>query len=311
MELLLLGLAGLGGLALLLQQKPLPSKEDAEKAFAVLDKDPTDPDANTVFGKYRAFVIGDYEGAMPYLVHSKDTTLKALAEHELNDSYTKSAPQKVGMGDEWVTAAKKFPALGKIFYDRAVQWYGLAWPDLKKEPLWGDKLRERLRKLYLINPNAALPKNLTCPSGWKCPIADTKAARFQGAARSGQSSFAIVGWKSPLPAYGATEQAIDVKPGTYKVSGWVVADGTDQTDSFLVNVQNANGTNLILRPVLIMPDLPWWRRVETEIEVPKDGIRMGISVVVGSKQGMIYVDDVSIKGPDGKELLKNGSFEDR
>src|SRR6267142_2580604 len=92
MELLLLGLAGLGGLALLLQQKPLPTKEDAEKAFAVLGKDPTDPDANTVFGKYKAFVIGDYDGAMPYLVHSKDITLKTLAEHELDSNYTQSAP---------------------------------------------------------------------------------------------------------------------------------------------------------------------------------------------------------------------------
>jgi hypothetical protein len=309
---LILAAAGIVGLAAFLSQaKSLPSEADFKKAQEKLVTTPEDQDANTIVGKYLAFVLGKYDDAMIYLAKSGDKTLRTLAEHERAPLYADTAVKKVGMGDEWVVAAKSFKPLVRIFYDRAATWYGDAWAELKTQPLWGDKLRERLQKIYTVTPGLAAPKNLTCPTGWKCPIADTKAGRSQTAARSGQYSFAITGWKSPLPAYGALEQAVDVKPGTYKISGWAITDGTDADDSFLVNIQNANGTNLVLHPIILAFDKPWWRRVEAELVVPPGGVHMGISVVVGAKQGMIYVDDLSIKGPDGKELLKNGSFEDR
>lgn len=308
----LLGIAGVTGLmALLAPPSSLPSETDYKKALDKLATTPEDQDANTVVGKYLAFVLGRYDDAMVYLAKSGDKTLRTLAEHERAPLYADTAPQKVGMGDEWVTAAKSFKPLYKIFYDRAAFWYAGAWDELKGQPLWGEKLRERLQKIYLLNSAAAAPKQIACPSGWKCPIAETKAGRSNATARSGQFSLAITGWKSPLPAYGAVEQYVDVKPGKYKVSGWVISDGTDADDSFLVNVQNANGTNLQLIPVVFNPDKPWWRRLEAEVTVPAQGVRMGLAVVVGSKQGMIYVDDISIKGSDGKELAKNGSFEEK
>lgn len=308
----LLALGGIAAIAALLSPpSQVPSEADYKKALDKLSTTPGDPDANTVVGKYLAFALGKYDDAMAYLERSGDKTLRTLAEHERAPLYADTAIKKVGMGDEWVAAARSFKPLFRTFYDRASFWYAAAWPDLKTQPLWGDKLRQQLQKIYLVNPTVGAPKNLACPSGWKCPIADTKAGRSQAAPRSGQYSFAITGWKSPLPAYGAVEQAVDVKPGAYKISGWAVTDGTDADDSFLVNVQNANGTNLILHPIILTSDRPWWRYVEADLVVPQGGVRMGISVVVGSKQGMIYVDDLSIKGPDGKELLKNGSFEDK
>lgn len=308
----LLALGGIAALAALLSPpSAVPSEADYKKALEKLQTTPEDPDANTVVGKYLAFALGKYDEAMVHLAKSGDKTLRTLAEHERAPLYADTAVKKVGLGDEWVAAARSYKPIYRAFYDRASVWYGDAWTDLKTQPVWGDKLRQQLQKLYLVNPGTAAPKNLACPSGWKCPIADTKAGRSQAAPRSGQYSFAITGWKSPLPAYGAVEQAVDVKPGTYKISGWAVTDGTDADDSFLVNIQNANGTNLILHPIILMPDKPWWRRVEAELVVPPTGVRMGISVVIGSKQGMIYVDDLSIKGSDGKELLKNPGFEDK
>lgn len=310
----LLALAGIAGIAVLLSPpSSVPSEADYKKALDKLSTTPEDPDANTVVGKYLAFALGRYDDAMPYLAKSADKTLRTLAEHERAPLYADTAVKKVGMGDEWVAAAKSFKPLYRTFYDRAAEkWYGEAWTELKGQPLWGDKLRERFQKIYLVNAAAAAaPKRLLCPSGWKCPIAETKAEHSQAAARSGQYSLAITCWKSPLPAYGAVEQYVDVKPGTYKISGWVISDGTDADDSFLVNIQNANGTNLVLHPMVFSPDKPWWRRIEAELTVPAGGVRMGIAIVIGSKQGMIYADDLSIAGTDGKNLLKNPSFEDR
>ncbi len=308
----LLGIAGVTGImALLAPPSSLPTETDYKKALDKLKESPEDADANTVVGKYLAFVQGRYEDAMIYLAKSGDKTLRTLAEHERAPLYADTAPQKVGMADEWVVAAKSFKPLYRIFYDRAAFWYAGAWDELKGQPLWGEKLRDRMQKIYLLNPAAVAPKQIACPSGWKCPIAETKAGRSNATARAGQFALAITGWKSPLPAYGAVEQYVDVKPGKYKISGWVISDGTDADDSFLINIQNANGTNLVLHPMVFSPDKPWWRRIETEVTVPDKGVRMGLAVVVGSKQGMIYVDEISIKGHDGKELLKNGSFEDK
>lgn len=304
----LLGLAGVA--ALLTPSSAVPTEAEYKKALEKLQTTPEDADANTVVGKYLAFVLGKYDDAMVYFTKSTDKTLRTLAEHERAPLYADTSVQKVGMGDEWVAAAKSFKPLYRAFYDRAAFWYAAAWVDLKDQPLWGAKLRERLQKLYTINP-AVPPKQLACPTGWKCPIAETKAARSNATYRNGQFSFAITGWKSPLPAYGAVEQYVDVKPGKYKISGWVVSDGTDADDSFLVAVQNANGTNVVLHPMVFSPDKPWWRRIESEVTVPANGTRLGLAVVVGSKQGMIYVDDLSVKGADGKELLKNASFEDK
>lgn len=308
----LLALAGIAGLAALLTPpSSLPTEADYNKALDKLKGTPEDPDANTVVGKYLAFVQGKFDDAMVYLAKSGDKTLRTLAEHERAPLYADTAIKKVGMGDEWVSAAKSFKPIYRSFYDRAVFWYAGAWDELKDQPLWGEKLHDRLQKLYTTVPGVPAPRQLACPSGWKCPIAETKAARSNAAARNGQYSFAITGWKSPLPAYGAVEQYVDVKPGKYKISGWMITDGTDADDSFLVNIQNANGTNLLLHPMVFTKDKPWWRRNEAELTVPADGVRMGIAVVIGAKQGMIYVDDLSISGADGKNLLKNASFEDK
>lgn len=308
---ILVALAGIAGTALFLQSKPLPSAEDYRKAKDKLSTEPGDPDANTTAGKYLAFALGDYESAMPFLLRSGNQTLRILAEHETAPLYADTAVQKVGMGDEWVAAARSFKPLFRIFYDRAAHFYSAAYQDLKTQPVWGDKVRERLQNIYLTNPAAGAPKNLSCPSGWKCPIQETKAGRFQGAFRGGNSSFAVVGWKSPLPAYEAIGQVIDIKPGTFKVSAWVVTDGTNADDQLLVAVQNANGNNVILKPVGIPMDQPWWKKVSFEVEAPAGAVRMALALNISSKQGLVILDDVSIKGSDGRELLKNGGFEDR
>src|SRR5579862_9996186 len=110
------------------QTHPLPSEAEFKKAKEQLSSTPDDPDANKIVGKYTAFVLGDYFNALPHLSKSGDKVLKSIADHELDPEHTASNPQKVGMGDEWVLAAKANPPLARLFHDRAAYWYGQAWP---------------------------------------------------------------------------------------------------------------------------------------------------------------------------------------
>src|SRR4029077_3836864 len=163
---ILLALAGIAGVALLVQSKsPLPSEADYNKAKEKLSADPSDPDANTTAGKYLCFVLGDYKSGLPFLQRSSDKTLKTLADHESAPLYTDTGPQKVGMGDEWVVAAKNFKPLYKIFYDRAAQWYAMAWTDL--DEAWKAKLRDRFHKAALFPADwAKRGKTTDRATGW-------------------------------------------------------------------------------------------------------------------------------------------------
>lgn len=307
-----MGLTGIVGAAFFMApSSPLPSDTDYKKAKDRLQEAPDDPEANTVVGKYLCFVQGDYENGLQFLSKSGDKTLQTLAQHELAPLYADTGPKKIGMGDEWISAAKTQKPLFRIFYDRAAYWYGSAWQEMKNQPLWGDKIRERLQKIYTVVPGVSPSKNLVLPTGWKSPYAETKAGRSQAASRSGGYSFQITGWKSPLPSYTAVGQTIDVKPGVYKISAWAITDGTDQDDGFLLSIQNAAGNNLVLKPVMVPKDQPWWRKFTAEVEVPPEGSRIALAFNVNSKQGTTFLDDWSVKGVDGKELLKNPSFEDR
>lgn len=312
MELLLLGLAGLGGLALLLQSKPLPSKEDAEKAFDKLDKEPLDPDANTTFGKWKAFVMGDYAGAMPYLVHSKDATLKNLAEHELDETRTVTAQQKVAMGDEWVAAAKKLPALNKIFYDRASQWYVKAWPDL--EGPWKVKLRDQAKKLAAARPPGSPRKGL--PTGW------VETAGMSGIppvldgtiSRTGSISAKLLPPEEKAKTGSASILRTDLIPIQVKpveLLAYTLSDGTDNgTDRVAIGFFDAGGNSLAYHQAFLPNDLPFWTPVTIKATPPDKAARMDVEFWQYSKKGNIWIDDVSIK-VEGKDIMKNGSFEDR
>lgn len=312
MELLLLGLAGLGGLALLLQSKPLPSKEDAEKAFNKLEKEPLDPDANTVLGKWKAFVMGDYAGAMPFLIHSKDATLKGLAEHELDDTYTLTAQQKVAMGDEWVTAAKKFPALNKIFYDRASQWYGKAWSDL--DGAWKLKLRDQAKKIAAARPPGVGKKGL--PSGWMdTPGMNGIPPVLDGTiSRTGSLSAKILPPDEKAKAGSASilrSEVIPIPAKLIEVVAYTLSDGTDMgTDRVALGFFDAAGNSLAYHQAFLPIDYPFWTQVSVKATPPAKAARAQLEFWQYSKKGNIWVDDVSMKA-DGKDIMKNGSFEEK
>jgi hypothetical protein len=57
-------------------------------------------------------------------------------------------------------------------------------------------------------------------------------------------------------------------------------------------------------------DIPFWNRVVLKGVVPEGAVRAQVVVVLASKKGSMWVDDVSLK-IDGKDVLKNGSFEEK
>lgn len=306
---ILLGLLGLAGVALLVGfAGPLPSEADYKKALEKLGANPIDPDANTVAGKYLAFVTGDYSAAMPYLVHSADKTLSTLADHELDATYTDSPIKKVGMGDEWVVAAKKFPALNKIFYDRASQWYGLAWPDLDK--VWKDKSRAQGLKLATARPQGGARKGVpvgwttdTHPKGWQQPGFDGSISHDG----SYSVKFPAADPKTPNSYTAIATDLIPISGKTLSIAAYVMSDGTESGQDHLeVRFYDATGKESQRVSVGLIPvDIPFWSRIKTSVNVPANSARVQFAVIITSKNGSVWVDDLELK-VDGKDLVKQG-----
>lgn len=289
---------------------PLPSEADYKKAVEKLATSQDDPDANTVAGKYLAFVLGDYKAGMECLAKSSDKTLKVLAEHERAPLYADTPMKQVSMGDEWVTASKSFAPVSRVFLDRACHWYGLAWPDMKSEPLWGDKLRDKLRKLSLVNLAAPPMKAFVPIKSWTGDGV-AKVGTTQAAAHGGVTSVQVTAFKAGR-AYCPIGQMVGVKQGVmYKLSCWVLTDGTDQPESLRVHVQDAKGGFILIKGAPILPDQPWWHKVEFEFEAGKDAVLASVDIAVTSCIGTVYVDDFSVQTVGGQNLVKNPGFEEK
>ena len=308
---LILSLLGLGGLALLLQSKPLPTEKDAIKASEKLDKDPNDPAANTTVGMYVAFVLGKFTEAMPYLAKSSDSTLKNLAEHELDPAYTGTPDKQVKLGNDWVQAASKFPLLVAIFYDRAAYWYKQAWPDLK-EP---DKAKLRIQAQRLATPRRPGPPRKKLPLGWiTVGVAVTKPTELDNTiARTGSYSAKTFPTKEDIPGYSGLQSIhYPVKGSSYEASVFVRSNETDsQEDSVTLRFYNSEGlTHNADQKKLLPADLPFWHYVSFKGIVSPGAQEAAIMVHQYSKRGNLWIDDASLRF-NLIEDLKNGSFEEK
>lgn len=311
MELLLAALAGLAGLALIVQSKPVPSEDDFMKAKAKLEKDPMDVAASDTVGRYMAFVLGDYSGAMPFLVYSPDKTLKTLAEHELDDAYTNTPVKKVGMGDEWVAAAKNLKPLAPALYERAAQWYAAAWPGL--DVVWKDKARTQGRKLAVSRPLGVARKGM--PGGWTTDVGNAGGmAQLDGnVARTGSYSVKLPAADAKVAGSVSAFKSVltPISGKTFEASAYVMADGTENAaDAIFVWFFDAAGNNIGKPSAFTSVDVPFWVRVSIKGDVPKGAARALVGVALYSKSGNFWVDDFSLK-VDGKEVLKNTSFEEK
>lgn len=299
-------------LSILLALSQVPSEADFKKAKETLAATPDDPEANTVAGKYLAFVQGDYDQGMVFLAKSSDKTLRTLAEHERDADHVATPAQKIGMGDEWVTAAKKFSALNLIFLDRATSWYITAWPDLTD--IWKEKAREQASKMSVARPQGVARRGL--PLKWENsnPTSPTPSPALDNTiARTGSYSIRIPGAdpKISTSENGIRTVSIPFAGQDVEYSAFVRTDKTEgKTDQLYISFFDDTEGLVLISAEKISTDLPFWNRVSGKVKAPANATSFRLGMVIRSKKGIGWVDDMSVK-VDGKEILKNRSFEER
>jgi hypothetical protein len=234
-----------------------------------------------------------------FLLQSYDETVQKLAE-DLAKAETASG--KVGVGDEYVKLLRKYPKKRQDLLDAASDAYGKAWPDL--DPVWRMKLRERLLKLYVpVVPG----HGGSIPEGWSGPVDGThKVCLLNDRVHSGGTAAKLV------PGAKARNARLlytpEVKGAGKKIefSVWVLSDGTTGEGEGDTVRFWYDGT---LSSKKIPVDTPVWTKLSFEVTtIAGSTDKVAIEIVVRSREGFVYVDDLSIK-IDGKELLPQGGFE--
>lgn len=234
---------------------------------------------------------------IPCLLQTYEESVRKLAE-DLTSAPT--APAKVGVGDEYVRLLKKYPKKRQELLDAASECYAAAWPDL--DVFWKMKTREHLAKLYApVSPGR--PAGL--PEGWSGPV-DTahKVAPATDRVHSGGVSAKLAPGAKARNARLLYTPTVKGTGKRVEFSVWVLSDGTDSGgDEIRFYFDGAVTAKKIPK------DLPVWTRLVFEADTVNGSFDRGnIEIVAFSKEGTIYVDDLSIK-IDGKELLLNGGFE--
>jgi hypothetical protein len=112
---------------------------------------------------------------------------------------------------------------------------------------------------------------------------------------------------------GLCSELYPCSPGAkIKFSAWVFTGGSEGIDEIRIKIRNAKqsgGEHLTMVTVKTSPDLPYWTKVEGEATAPEGANNVEVSFKrAQNATGFIFVDDFSLT-TDGKELLKNGSFE--
>lgn len=104
--------------------------------------------------------------------------------------------------------------------------------------------------------------------------------------------------------------AFQVTPGEkLTISGLVFSDGTEGTDFLKIVPMDDQGKFIGAKNFNAPFDSPFWHRIEAEFTVPDKANTAVIEFAMKSKQGQIWIDDLSVKDERGQELLRNGGFE--
>ncbi len=299
-------------------------KDAAQKLSTVGD----DPEANLAYGKFLTFVKGDFERGLPHLAKGSDPFLKALAQHDTTSA--NPGLDTLAIGNAWATGSAEIKAdfgltgavgTAKVRADpefvararqrmteRALHWWAKAWPSLPDGPQKA-QLRDSLKKV-LQNPAAPDVRGLRDAQGWTSPHREQNAGPSARAAHSGRLSWQVTCGKNSLERYTSLHTVFPAHPGAkYEFSGWVLTDGTEAAnDEINLPVFSADG-KLLLHPLVYMPvDSPFWSRLSTEFVCPEGASRVSLGVIVTSRKGVIFLDDLSLKC-NGKELLHSPGFE--
>jgi len=84
-----------------------PIFASAKKAKEALDKNPTDPEANLICGRWRCLYKRDWSAGLPLLAKGSDEKLKSFAAQELNPKTPNDVEQEVRLAEAWWDLAQK------------------------------------------------------------------------------------------------------------------------------------------------------------------------------------------------------------
>lgn len=302
-----------------------------EKWRKQLEKNPDDAEAALQVGRHLCFVKGDWSTGLPLLAKGKDKALADLAQFELGgaaeaknetlltgatfDFGEQVAPELV-RGDALWDILKKYKETElRNIMNRAIYHYRQALDkvdEARRRKLLDrvQKVTERFRAMY-THPGKVLEG---APTGWGVVVG--KGEKIEGVAtdqtrsHAGRASLRITPAKAGLLV---TEKK-PIFPGEYTLSFWYLSEGTVAQDPFAVWLFDKADKLTTVRPAM-PPDkgeLPMWNHVEMKFKVEAEqlGYRLYIDNV-GLREGSIWIDELSFKGPKGDELVVNGGFEDR
>jgi len=299
-------------------------------ALKTLADKPGDPDASGTWGLFLCFVKGDIAAGLPVLANASDPFLASVAELEKKGGAT-TADALAAAGAWWkgsadvdakglltgatmkVKADKDFIARARTkMVERAVYWYGLAWPALT--PAEREEVRARLKQ---AQANAKpTPYKPATPDGWGSMSGDFGRADLADVhARTGRYSLRFTpSKKTKSPWIVCDMKNVRFRPGrTYVFSVWYLTEKLEGGDHGFVTTANwskggaGNGSCL----VVAHRDEPFWHKVTAEFTVPDGCDTFTMQFVMSAQAGQVFVDDVSIqdKNEPGRELVPNGSFE--
>jgi hypothetical protein len=211
-----------------------------------------------------------------------------------------SGPGRIGVGDEYYKAVKKFPKEKARFMEKANEWWAKGWPDL--DAVWKEKTRESLKKIFATS---APSKGVV--ADWKGEKVTASGERVHSGMFASKIQFPkgnegnwlhMLKWEGQLP-----NNVVEVV-----VTAWVLSDGTNSVnDDMKPHLTGPNGEIIYSTGTPIPMDFPLWKKLE--VKVPAKGAStLRLFFEFQSRLGTVYVDDVSVKA-DGKELLLNGGFE--
>jgi len=94
-----------------------------EEAEAVLQRDPSDGDANLLLGRWHCFENNDWERGLPFLAKGSDEKLRLISQLELRHS-SSTPEEQLKLGDAWWRTAQDRPKDDKeALMLRAGHWY--------------------------------------------------------------------------------------------------------------------------------------------------------------------------------------------
>ena len=273
----------------------------------MLVEHPTDTAASGVMGRYRCFLKRDWDKGLPLLAAGPEGQEKTLATSELGKP--ESPVDLAALGTAWAAVAEKqSPAAKASILEHAAQCWGRAWPGAD-EPL-RKTLREKL-KLAVTRTTGRPAGQLPQPWEW---VGNLKPVLDETYAKTGTYSVRVPPAQAANSSGGVCSIRFPAKPGDeFTMSGWVLTDGNPgEGDELRIDFSTSTNAFIAGDGPGCPKDQPFWKYFKHTVKCPAETANVRLMSFRRSTTGGVWLDDLSLRRTDdNRELIRNGSFEER